>query len=310
MPIQQLIPPQQNNLLDTFLQAEQLRNYRSANALAEAKAAELPYERERLQALNMAKVGKETALTDKARAEIGFQTAEWVLRDPANKPAVIGALRHGAQWVPAMGQVADHLETLEGPAFAETAGGLAMSVKDKAAQALNERKETRAQANTDSQIAYRDSMLGQPMVIQAPGGAYTYPRDNPQDLTRMDTGPSQIEVDEAKRQQPTPKIAAQNRDRLQTIAVLEQQLAKVQAAFKGIENSTQPARAGATSRPRRDVPSMRRSMVFGPSYARFRGRRARAPCRITRPSKPSRCCPRATNTKTSPRRRSSRSRTW
>jgi len=226
MPVQQWIEPRQNNLIDAFLTAEKLKNYSSTNALNEAKAAELPYERERAQALNQAKIAKEAADTQKTRMEIGFQTAEWVLRDPSNKPAVIGALRHGAQFVPEMGQVAAHLEALEGPAFTETAGNLAMSVRDKINAQLNERKFAWnreqdtidnqfqqgnlnvaqghlgvSQANAASQIAYRGSMHGQPMVIQAPGGVYTAPRSNPQDVTRIDSIPNQAEVSETRARQ-------------------------------------------------------------------------------------------------------------
>lgn len=44
---------------------------------------------------------------------------------------------------------------------------------------LDRMKEARAERNTQSQIAYRESMLGKPMVVQTPGGAYTYDPHNP-----------------------------------------------------------------------------------------------------------------------------------
>lgn len=141
-------------------QIQQARAYESANALNEAKARELPYTREREAALNRqnilkseAQTGKANAETQKTRAGLAFQTAEFMLRDPTNEQAVIGALRFAAQHLPGMNDVIAKLEPLRGtPQFGETAGRYAMSGKEQAQQQLNADKfaETQKQSAIDN----------------------------------------------------------------------------------------------------------------------------------------------------------------
>ena len=249
---QSWIAPQQNSLLDTFAQVEQLKNYRATNALAEAKAAELPYERGREAALNAAKIkqteaqtGKAESETRKADADFAIKMAEFVGRDPSNEEAVLGAFKFGAERFPALAPIGAKLETLRGtPGFAQTASQFAMAAKDKAAADLNVTKENRAERNTQSQIAYRDSMLGKPMVMQTPGGAFTYDPSNPQEVTRMDTGPSQAELAAEKevtrqyeRANPVPApMSAKDRTmsklKMTNIRLAKQQLAAVRDAYE------------------------------------------------------------------------------
>ncbi|MBA3493115.1 MAG: hypothetical protein H0T87_03040 [Gammaproteobacteria bacterium] len=142
---QSWIQPNQNSFLETFAQAEQLKNYRSTNALNEAKAAELPYAREREEALNAAQIAKAEAQTGKAQSDarnsdgdFAMKMAEFVARDPGNEQAVLGAFQFGVDRFPALGGIAAKLESQRGtPAFAETAASFAMSAKDKAAQQLD-----------------------------------------------------------------------------------------------------------------------------------------------------------------------------
>ncbi|MGH8581904.1 MAG: hypothetical protein ACREWG_03770 [Gammaproteobacteria bacterium] len=161
MPIQQWIQPTQNSLIDTFTQAEQLKNYRSANALAEAKAAELPYAREREAALNTQTIEKARAQTSKAAAETGKidqeaarKALEFIARFPGDRNAVLGTFAEWSQKMPQLAPIAERLAGIQDPQQFATA------VQGFAASSLDHMKEARAERNSQSQIAYRQQQLG------------------------------------------------------------------------------------------------------------------------------------------------------
>lgn len=156
------IQPQSNSLMDTFAQAESIKHARNANALAEAQAAELPYERERAEALNAANISKAQAQTRSAEAtatktdaEFTLNMVNWLQRDPANEPAVIGAFQFAAGKYPQIAPVLAKLESTRGtPEFKATVDQFSMTAKDKATQLLNDRQftEQQKQSGIDNQF--------------------------------------------------------------------------------------------------------------------------------------------------------------
>lgn len=265
MPIQQLIAPQQNSLIDMFQQAEQIKAYRSQNALNDYKIQAAQREAAAADKLRtylgsgadlstpdgqrgyfeaggdpgaFYKMDKDRLAGEKSQADtdrIEQETAEkkllFMTRFPNDRNAVLGLFAEQAQKYPHLAPIHERLTQIQDPQqFAGEVTNFAMN-------GLEKLKESRAERNTQSQIAYRDSMMGQPMVVQAPGGTFTYPRDNPHDVTRMDTGPSQIEAADRVRQQLTPQIISKVRDKLSTIALIRKQLENIKAAFGGIKNS-------------------------------------------------------------------------
>lgn len=153
MPQSWIQPQQSNNLLETFGQVQQVKAQRAQNALYAAKAAELPYERERVEKLNDANIGKVTAQTRSAEAtatktdaEFTLNMVEWIQRDSANEPAVIGAFQFAAGKYPQIAPVLAKLESARGtPEFKATVDQFSMTAKDKATQLLNERQFTHTQ---------------------------------------------------------------------------------------------------------------------------------------------------------------------
>lgn len=259
MPIQQLIAPNQNSLIDILATAEQFKNYRATNALAEAKLAAAEREAQGLERLRSAFAAggdpndpafqrglyaadptsaasfyktqagaqKEQAQTRKyeAETEAGGQEAarkdlEFIARFPGDRGAVLATF---GKWIPKMPQLAPIAERLAG---IEDPGQFKSEVQGFAMSGLEQMKAARAERNVESQIAYRESMMGKPMVIQTPGGAYAYPQHDPGAATRLPTGPSSAEISEAQRafeaEQAALKGAADNGYRLPAAIVSKQ----------------------------------------------------------------------------------------
>jgi len=139
--IAQSVPPNQNSLLDMYLTAEKLKNYRSTNALNEAKARELPYERERLTRLNDAKVSKTTAEAGKTDYELAEKKLLFMTRFPKDRNAVLGLFAEQAQTYPHLTPIYERLAQTQDPdGFAREVTSFAMDGLEKLQQARADEK--------------------------------------------------------------------------------------------------------------------------------------------------------------------------
>lgn len=164
MSIQQLIAgsvaPQQNNLINTFLQAEQIKAYRSKNALAEAQAAELPYEREREAALNAVNIAKAQAQTGKAESETqGSQLGNALKQVELGGQILSGVRDEGSyQWARAraakMELGTEDWPASFDPAWVQQTQAKGMQLKDQLTAQLSEQKfaEQQKQSGIDNQF--------------------------------------------------------------------------------------------------------------------------------------------------------------
>lgn len=205
MPIQQLIAPSQNSLIDTFALAQQLKAYRSQNALHDMKIQEAEREAAASERLRAAFAGggdfddpafrqglyaadptgaaafyeshdgarKNQAQTNKYDAEaaqIQLEITGVLLSAAKDEGSYQWARRRSAALLgpKALEQVPEHYD----PNWIAQALEQNMSAKERLAESRNER-------NSQSLIDYRSSMMGKPMVVQTPTGAYTYDPQNP-----------------------------------------------------------------------------------------------------------------------------------
>lgn len=199
-------------------------------------------------------IAKSKRETDKAAAQTGKANAEGVkLNLEAMREAVDAISANPSRENFTM--VADWLDTQKVPTtilrkqfetspdeqLPNLAQGLTLKVKEQEDLALKTR-------TADSQIQYRESMLGKPMVVTQPGGTFALSPETGYQPVPLDTGPSQMDADAAKAERaaeakrvaaeykashPTPQIAAKAREKLQTLDVIDAQLGKVEDAFMG-----------------------------------------------------------------------------
>lgn len=120
-----------------------------------------------------AQTGKYEAETGKIDEEAGRQDLEFIARFAGDRGAVLGTFAKWSEKMPNLAPIAERLAGIQDPEqFKAEVQGFAMSTLDRM-------EEARAERNSQSLIGYRESMLGKPMVVQTPGGAYTYDPQNP-----------------------------------------------------------------------------------------------------------------------------------
>lgn len=155
MPISQWIQPNQNSFLDTIAAVEQAKSYRAQNALAEAEAAELPYERERLTKLNDARVGKAEAESGKLDYELAEKKLLFMTRFPKDRNAVLGLFAEQAQKHPHLAPIHERLTQIQDPEqFGQEVTSFAMDGLEKMNQAREDQKftEQQKQSGIDNQF--------------------------------------------------------------------------------------------------------------------------------------------------------------
>lgn len=160
MPTSWVAPQQQNSLLDVFSQAEAFKAQRAHNAFNEAKIAELPYEREREQALNEANIAKVNAQAGKAEVEMQGSDLENSLKKVELGGQILSGVRDESsyQWSRAraakMGLGTEDWPASFDPGWVQQTQQKGMQLKDQLAQQLNERQfvEKQKQSGIDNQF--------------------------------------------------------------------------------------------------------------------------------------------------------------
>lgn len=230
----------QRNALSAYLSGDQSAESLRALGAASPEGYLAMAQSKREADLNVAKTGKANAEGAKANLGAVREGIDAISGNPTRENITMVADWLDTQKVPTT-ILRKQLESTPDQALPGLVQGWGMKVKEQEDLLLRTR-------NVDSQIAYRDSMQGKPMVIQTPGGAFSYDPQNPEGtVARMDTGPGSAEVAEAaaeekraaaleKWNQPNPQTVAKVRDKLAAIELIEKQLDNVADKFEGSRN--------------------------------------------------------------------------
>lgn len=166
MPTSWIQPNNQNSLMDTFVQAEALKAQRAQNALYAAKAAELPYEREREAKLNEANIGKVTAQTEQAKTATQGSELENAFKKMDLGVRILSQVHNedSYQWAKqravAEGLPIDDLPESFDPAFVEHRLQSGMDMKDQIKARLDEQKFTERQKQSGIDNQFQQAHLG------------------------------------------------------------------------------------------------------------------------------------------------------
>lgn len=193
MAIQQLIAPQQNNLIDTFMQAEQIKAYRSRNAMNDYKMQSAEREVETANRLRDAYASGADPMTDEGVRQLmaagadpkaiyaaqkeryagqknQSQTQGYDLENSLKKVELGAQLLSGVrdegsyQWAKkravAIGLPIDNLPENYDPAFVEQTLQTGMKVKDQLTQRLNEQRLSETQRHNQAGESVAQGNLG------------------------------------------------------------------------------------------------------------------------------------------------------